>query len=370
MKQVAVYIATTGGPVRIERITPEEAPQSMICRKRSSEVLAISTGYDDFVNPGSGVIKREFGGPDSRSYRLDVDGPIAAGTSWQLAVYFAHAITAAPGQRLADSEATADEIVWLSGAVDYDLKVGPVDHMSEKLAAAGAAFARWRALAVPVRICLPAGNMDEVKLAADPANRFTVVPVKTTADVLPEAAPTPGPASARARGNRSLRLATLLAVIVASLVTWLLWPMPTPEKGSAVKQPPPAIAAAPVIALYALRAGPGQSCVHIHFAGAAPVSTRLPLPPAGQALESRLDGLCGLKFVVSRQATETPAKVRFDVLAGGYLAQQSKAFEKPLNAHAEWSIDLPRHMEVALDYRLRVIIGGTTKAELRHTVKP
>ena len=98
MSKFAVFIATTGGPIHVERLTGEEqAPQSLICVRRSSTILDVSGDYDDFVKLGSGVIEREFGPFEGNSFRVDVSEPIETGTSWQLPMFLAHAINVATG---------------------------------------------------------------------------------------------------------------------------------------------------------------------------------------------------------------------------------------------------------------------------------
>ncbi|MDA1101791.1 MAG: hypothetical protein O2967_22760 [Proteobacteria bacterium] len=134
MKSIAVYIATTGGPVQIERVTPERAPQSLICLGRSSTILPISGDYDDFVRPGSGIIEREFGTHEGISYRLDLSGAIGSGQSWQLGVFLAHALATSGDTALMSGDAAPDEVVIVTGRVDFDLKVDAVDHIPEKLA--------------------------------------------------------------------------------------------------------------------------------------------------------------------------------------------------------------------------------------------
>ena len=46
MKSCAVFIATTGGPVQVLQLTPERAPQSMVCVNRTTNVLPVPNGYD------------------------------------------------------------------------------------------------------------------------------------------------------------------------------------------------------------------------------------------------------------------------------------------------------------------------------------
>ena len=60
MKKFAIFVATTGGAIQIERLTEERAPQSMICVSKSTTILPISKEYHDYVRRGSGIIERDF----------------------------------------------------------------------------------------------------------------------------------------------------------------------------------------------------------------------------------------------------------------------------------------------------------------------
>lgn len=182
MKRIAILIATTAGPVLVDRITPEPAPQSMICLRRQSEVLPISPDYDDFVRPGSGVIMREFGPYEEGAFRLDVSGPIGTGLSWQLGIFAAHAVFKSDQCELSSLE-EADLIVWLSGTVDNDLKIGDVDHMSEKVEASAGMLAEVLARKIPVIFAVGPDNATFLK-DHHPPNGIEVAALKNTHDLL------------------------------------------------------------------------------------------------------------------------------------------------------------------------------------------
>lgn len=123
---VTVYILTTKGPVRVQRISEEElGVQSVICLDGRAQALPISSRYDAFVRNPTGVIERATG---HGAYRMDVDQTIDDGDSWQLGVYLAH---------LSQDEADADIYVFATGEIDRELGVRPVSHIPEKLAQAG-----------------------------------------------------------------------------------------------------------------------------------------------------------------------------------------------------------------------------------------
>jgi hypothetical protein len=155
-----VYLATTRGPVQVERISWEPAAQSAICLRRTTKVLAISPNYDAFVRHVSGVIEREFGSAEGGAFRLDVSGEVDAGDSWQLGVYAAHALHAKG--RLAGPNDKYDHAIWLTGKLNADLDVGAVTHLSEKLQASRDEFARLQEMGVPVSLYVPKDNAVEL----------------------------------------------------------------------------------------------------------------------------------------------------------------------------------------------------------------
>ncbi len=130
-----IYIGTASGPVQIERIWREEGiAESMVCLKRTTEILPIGAAYNAFVKRPSGVIERAFGPFEEGGFRLELSDRINQGTSWQLAVFVAHAL-ARDGQ-LAGPEDDYARVVWLTGQVDHDLKTRGVDQVPEKIHAA------------------------------------------------------------------------------------------------------------------------------------------------------------------------------------------------------------------------------------------
>lgn len=155
--RLRVVIATTGGPSTVRRITPEDPDlRSVVCLAGTATALPISSDYDAFVRRPTGVVERDTG---HRVYRVDVDHPIDEGRSWQLGLYVAHRLKRAG--RLAEDEQPADGIVWATGTLDADLKVGPVDRVAEKARRSAPLFAAEPpVLAVAAREnadCLPSG---------------------------------------------------------------------------------------------------------------------------------------------------------------------------------------------------------------------
>ena len=127
-----ILIATTDGPVAIQKITEEDAGvPSVVCLDGTTEVLGISSDYARFVNRGTGLVAAETG---HDAYRLDLDGPVHGGLSWQLPVLLAHRL--ASQGRLADPEDAAAPAVLATGIVDRDQQIRRVDAIVEKIASA------------------------------------------------------------------------------------------------------------------------------------------------------------------------------------------------------------------------------------------
>ena len=154
MTRIRIFIATTEGPVAVQKITAEDPDvPSVACRDGTTEVLAISRDYTRFVDRGTGLIAALTG---HGAYRLDLDRPVDGGRSWQLPVLLAHLIEAEG--RLASPDEPADLAVLATGEVDRDKRVRPVGRIGEKLAAARDLIARHEASRTPLVVLLPAAD--------------------------------------------------------------------------------------------------------------------------------------------------------------------------------------------------------------------
>ena len=151
MTLIRVLIATTEGPVAVQKITAEEpGVPSVACRDGTTEVLAISSDYTRFVDRGTGLVARLTG---HGAYRLDLDRPVDGGPSWQLPVLLAHLLEAE--RRLAGPEEPAGLVVLATGEVDREQRIRPVGRIAEKLAAAGDLIARCGQSGPPLVVLLP-----------------------------------------------------------------------------------------------------------------------------------------------------------------------------------------------------------------------
>lgn len=210
-----VFIGTTEAPVAIQRITEEDSGvQSVICLNGTVQALPVSAGYHDFVRRGTGVIARDFG---HDAYRVDVDGRVDQGASWQLPVYLAHALHRR-GLLGDGSPATGDRVIWATGEVDIDLGVRSVAGVAQKLARSLEAIQAWRAQGIEVQVLLPSSNLGEGSAQIESlagvsgVSRMLDVPLPTDSTK---------PPSVSIAGGRRWRW--ILAVALLAFLVGVLW---------------------------------------------------------------------------------------------------------------------------------------------------
>ena len=161
--RVRVFIATTEGPVAVQKITAEDPDvPSVACRDGTTEVLAISRDYTRFVDRGTGLVARLTG---HGAYRLDLDRPVDGGRSWQLPVLLAHLLDVEG--RLAGPEEPADLTLLATGEVDREQRVRPVGQLEQKLSAARALIERHAVRGQPLVVLVP-----ESERSSDLASRL------------------------------------------------------------------------------------------------------------------------------------------------------------------------------------------------------
>ncbi len=173
---LGVFVATTTGPVEVQRLTREDPDlSSVVCLQGKAVALPISGAYEAFVRAPTGVIQRCFGHP---AFRADVSARIDDGLSWQLALFLAHAVDrhvgAAPPVRLV-----------ATGEVDRDLNVLAVGHVAAKLQA----LIDQNDAFVGCIFYIPRGSQDQVAALSSAAEQAGVrlVPVSGVDDMLSDA---------------------------------------------------------------------------------------------------------------------------------------------------------------------------------------
>lgn len=214
---ITVYILTTQGPVRIQRITEEQTGiQSVICLDGRAQALPISSRYDAFVRNPTGVIERATG---HGAYRVDVDQIIDDGDSWQLGIYIAHMV---------DGRDQAKDIhIFATGEVDRDLNIRPVGHIAEKLDRASRLFIELQDKGEDVYVFVPDGGTDDFE-GGHLSKLASVEHVDQVFDHLKLSRPQPlsqvgnverGTPSRTPKGRRFL----LGGLSIAFLLGWFMW---------------------------------------------------------------------------------------------------------------------------------------------------
>ena len=149
--RVHVFIATTEGPVAVQKITAEDPDvPSVVCLDGTTEILPISRDYTRFVDRGTGLVARLTG---HGAYRLDLDRPVDGGRSWQLPVLLAHLLDAE--HRLAGPEEPAGLTLLATGEVDREQRVRSVGGLERKLSAARALIERHVENGPPLVVLVP-----------------------------------------------------------------------------------------------------------------------------------------------------------------------------------------------------------------------
>jgi len=356
---VAVYILTTQGLSRIERIERETAPQSAICLQRTTRVLPVSADYDAFVRPPSGVVERAFGPFAAGAFRLDVAAEIGGGDSWQLGVFLAHALKAAG--RFAPAPDAADEAWCCTGAVDTDLHVQPVSHLAEKLAAAAAELAALAGRA-RLKLVLPRDNAAAFDRRAIPAGA-EVVALARTAELV---------GTARADGARPARRTprrAILGAIVAAAVIWALaWVATERERAPGADARPTgnvnANAVPLALAVRGLYAETGQTCASVGL-GAAQVRAVGAAATTAATRIAMTDDLCGIELEATPAAAPAYVAARLFPLAGKFARRAAwpRAWDgqAAVEGAIRWRVLLPRRFEEPIVYDL---VFGVASAPL------
>ena len=344
MNLFSVIIATTDGPVFVQRLAEEDPDvRSVICLNGTSEALPISPGYDAFVRKPTGVIERMFG---HGVYRMDVSDRISNGSSWQLGVFAAHFLQ--KRKELAERTKDATHLLWLTGEVNNNLDVGVVDHVAEKLERSAEMLSEVAARGKKVVLFYPKGNEAEVarilgekKIGLDIAN-IELRPVTNTDDLmvaltfdngnaLPGAAGPETPVTDNTPSQwrpRMVWFACALTLIVSGFLGWnmfgeilrwramaadgaydkLLRDLETTKTGSCTT----CWAATAIYPLVAglgqpgkedmkltaseVRAPNGRSCSSVRFATTPPKERQVQIEADDRFAASLSDGLCGLVY--------------------------------------------------------------------------
>ncbi|MBH67126.1 MAG: hypothetical protein CMM58_02115 [Rhodospirillaceae bacterium] len=151
MTKIAVYIATTNGPVQIELVSKETIPNSEVVLSGDFIPLDdISREYHHFVT-GSGPASRAFG-PYTESFHMEISERIDSGRSWHLAALLAHGLS--EQNSLARADEIPDLIVWATGRIENNFEI-EANHIQQKLDQSIELFSHAKELQVEIRVIFP-----------------------------------------------------------------------------------------------------------------------------------------------------------------------------------------------------------------------
>jgi hypothetical protein len=385
MTSVRIYIATTQGPAEVQRITREDrSVQSVVCLNGKAMALPVSPAYDAFVRRPTGVVEAAYGHP---AYRMDVSAPIAGGMSWQLGALVAHGLLAAG--RLAEKNEAATSVFWLTGEVDRDLCVEPVDHLSDKIRTSGRLLSELRAAGMAVTLCLPRQNLGELdpdSLEALGAGGVEVLAVDSVIEVfeavgldVPRRPAEPDGGNVREPARRrtgpwAYGLAGALAFVVgiAVVANWNRPHRAPPPAG--VQAPVTAAVAAqlPAFALSAVAHYPpdGETCARVALGAAEAEVVETALVPGRTARTDGGEALCRLRYRVTNAGPKSELWIFGARAATGARQLNGKtlarARELPAGAALSLDIPLPSRFEGPLTHRLAVVALSADDAATRN----
>lgn len=190
MSRIRLYIATSEGPVQIQRILAEnvldETEPSAVCLNGTHTRLGITKAYTFFVRDHV----RAFSG--TGVYRMDLDARIDGGDSWMLGAWIAHKLLHA--ERLSSHNDHAEISVFATGEIafgagaDRTLEVRQVGHIPDKIRLMADRMAAEAAAGRRVLFLAPRANADDArveiaKLPASTQESFSFHDVANAEDV-------------------------------------------------------------------------------------------------------------------------------------------------------------------------------------------
>jgi hypothetical protein len=366
VSRVQVYILTTEGPSAVQRLVEEDPDvRSVVCLNGTTEALPISAAYDAFVRTPTGVIERHYGHP---VYRMDVSERITEGKSWQFGVLAAHLLHAAG--RLAGSGEKTDIALLVTGEVDRDLNVLPVDHVPEKLRAAQPLIASLAEQGITTLVTIPAGNETEARQAA--STGLDLQPISKI-DALCEGLdlPVPGEKTVSPPPQRRsfwLTRTTIALLVISGASALFLSGGPsgtTAGSRTTVSKPaqPPLS-----VTLFELRPPAESNCAGVRFGVAQAVPVKIEPVGPGQYRSGAPDRLCGVELRASPGSASDAPRLSATLLSGGLVGEQAVENLPGERAHqgqdTRWRMRFSRRLRDELHYRVTVTNGADDSAPL------
>ena len=410
MIRVSVLIATTDGPVQVQRLAEEDPEvRSVICLNGTSEALPISGAYDAFVRKPTGVIERLFG---HSVFRMDVSARVSDGRSWQLGVFAAHALY--DRSMLAGRLEDATHVLWLTGEVNNDLEVGSVEHVAKKIERSAETLSGFFDEGGTVLLGYPKGNEAEVErvLGKDPGFKnmtLQPIPMESTDDLLaalPREAEAAASKAAQAAASgqkltptgkgrlRAVWVAGALTVAVAGVFGWdvfgevsrwqamaeegafakLLSDMEVRRKSTCMTCRAAAAVYPVVVGLGGpgkgdleltaneVRAPEGRSCALVKFGRAYGEETALDMASIGRFADSPADGLCGMVYRL-RNASSAPfhgwlnVRPRLGRIAGARARRGTEHAQLAPGETLTVRVRVPDWLRSNVTYAVRAVAG-------------
>jgi hypothetical protein len=366
--KIRIYIATTEGPVQVQRLTQEDPDvRSVVCLNGTAKALPISRDYDAFIKEPTGVVQRSYGHP---AFRMDVDGPITDGNSWQLGAFVAHALFAE--NRLAAPDEKVDNALWLTGELDRDLNVRPVDHIQEKLKASQPLFEQLRQEDVRLFCFIPGGAglvpdddfLDEMKIDGDMLRLESIIDIHRIVKRFELNSPYPVEEESAEEDDNDLDENGVIDLYKPDKDA----PPPIKDHNKFFKPIVLGMAVvALVIGLYlqfednilALRAGSlrlGISELRANTDQGCEKPDKIPLERDGTSFPaSSLDGLCALEITVNNLGSPAYMWAFAQRLEDGHflLADRESLTQADMQKGLiGWRLILPKRLSRSIDYRL------------------
>ena len=395
---LGIFIATTNGPVGIQRITEEDPDiDSVVCLAGKAMPLPISNAYQDFVRQPTGVIQREFG---HGSYRVDLSATIEDGYSWQLGLYLGHA--AATANRLTGNAPANAIHIFATGEVNVDLEVLAVDHVAVKLDRLKDHVADLAAAGGRVILIVPSDNLSDVPdgWAHDTVELHGVATVAEAMDAIgltaePKisktppviVAPEPMPKNT-VNTTRRLALAVTGLVTMSALAAYTAYSTgfeawTSLERAGKYRALDTALKSAANgdaldrlrtniyqnyltgtrpdrdqvrIRLIEHRAPEGKTCAAVHF-GAAKAILKEALRRSDRVFEAaQFDGLCELEFIAEADKNTTYLWGRYVRWPSGQSDISETIVHGPSRRELRWKIDLPRRLK--RDFKMHLVVAA------------
>lgn len=390
MKKVAVYIATTNGPVQIELISEEKIPRSEVVLSGDFIPLdSMSSEYHHFVI-GSGPVSKAFGPFLDTSFHMEVSSPIDSGRSWHLAALIAHGVV--QNNELAGAEEEPDQIIWATGRLGNNFEV-EADHLNEKLKLSKGLLDDAKQKGTPVLIFGPAG-IKKPDISYTDATVFEVANGYSALDDLSinynKAQSPPSAFSTKNSIKNRIKFFTALGASVIFLFfmaqfnffqfDWLSssnnqQTKKQDEKSNKAIQTE--VSAKPsikkssdtqLIAIYALKPPPKYNCAEVHLKNIDGELSEVKLISSSKLEVTRNKNICGIALKLNPNHNAKKITLKLD--KGKFVNASSKQINIEDFDGNLFYLYTPQFLEAPIEYSVYVETKDGQSRSIAHTVSP